>query len=449
MSDAACWCGGEPPVPFGPGYARCPTCETLISLEMPGPEIARVADEDRDFYGREYWLSHQQADLGLPDIHVRARADLPERCLYWLRTALRYKRPPARALEVGSGHGGFVAMLGWAGFDAAGLEISPWVVDFARQTFGVSVLLGPLEDQRIEPASLDVVALMDVLEHLRDPVETMSRCLSLLRPDGVLLVQTPSFAPEKTHEEMVAADDPFLEMLQPKEHLYLFSRRSVRTLLSRLGVDHVVFEPAFFARYDMFLAASRHPLPAPATPRDEAPLTRNPAARMMQALLDVDATLDELKAHHLKVQADREARLAIIQEQGRQLGEAVAARNDLGAEVAALREHVGSLESDRATHLAIIDDHTKLVHELAIARDHAAAERDWLASERERLTAAEEHLRAEVAAQEHQIQVISRQLRGCQRVISAIQEGRAYRMLRALGFWRWFEGEVVRSAADR
>src|SRR5262245_33415038 len=120
----SCWCGNTGLVAFGAGYWRCSVCETLVSAQMPGPEIAYVTDEKCDLYGREYWFSHQEEDLGQPSILTRARSDLSERCLHWLRAVLKYKQPPARVLELGSGHGGFVAMLGWAGFDAMGLEIS-------------------------------------------------------------------------------------------------------------------------------------------------------------------------------------------------------------------------------------------------------------------------------------------------------------------------------------
>ena len=231
----ACWCGNADLVPFSPGYARCPVCETLVSAEMPVADIAHVVDEDRDFYGREYWFSYQQKHLGHPTIMDRARSDLPERCLYWLQALLKYRRPPARVLELGSSHGGFVAMLRWAGFDATGLEISPWVVDFARETFDVPVLTGPIEDQSIEPASLDVIALMDVLEHLRDPAATMRQCLRLLKPDGILLIQTPCYPEGSTYEEMAARSEQPFEILQPGEHLYLFSRRSIRKFLPGSG----------------------------------------------------------------------------------------------------------------------------------------------------------------------------------------------------------------------
>jgi hypothetical protein len=87
--------------------------------------VTHVVDDAHDFYGKNYWFTHQEGDLGLPNIITRARIDLPERCLYWLRTLLKYKLPPAKVLELGSAHGGFVALLQWAGFEAMGSEVSP------------------------------------------------------------------------------------------------------------------------------------------------------------------------------------------------------------------------------------------------------------------------------------------------------------------------------------
>jgi SAM-dependent methyltransferase len=408
---ASCWCGNADLLAFCAGYRRCPACETLVSDDMPGPEISHVVDEERDFYGREYWFSYQEKHLGHPTILARARSDLPERCLYWLQALLKYKRPPARVLELGSGHGGFVAMLRSAGFDATGLEISPWVVEFARGTFEVPMLLGPVEDQRIEPASLDVIALMDVLEHLRDPVGTMRHCLGLLKPDGILLIQTPCYPEGSTYEEMVARSGQSLEILQSGEHLYLFSRRSLRDLFNRLGAGHIVFEPAFFAQYDMFAAVSR--LPVTENPEIDAVsgLSGAPAVRMVQALLDLGGKLGDLQGRYERSEEDRARRLEVIEAQGRQLGEVEAERNNLRAEVDALRQHRDVIEADRAARLEVIE------------------------TQERRLSEAE----AEIEAQRQQIGMLMGQLRTLQRVVRGVQGSRTYHLLRRLGHWRFVD----------
>src|SRR5208337_4319953 len=208
-----CWCGNTDLDAYSEDYLKCAACETLVARQIPHPDIARVTDDENDFYGREYWFSRQEKDLGYVNITVRAKADLPERCLYWLRTLLKYKLPPGDALELGCSHGGFTALLRMAGFEATGLEISPWVVDYARNTFGIPVLLGPLEDQQIEPCSLDVIAMMDVLEHFPDPVTTLGHCLKLLRPDGVMLLQTPRYPEFVTYDRLLEKNIPFIELL--------------------------------------------------------------------------------------------------------------------------------------------------------------------------------------------------------------------------------------------
>ena len=264
ISSLKCWCENSDLIPFSPAYRRCPKCETLVAVQNLQPEKPRVKDDARDFYGRRYWFSHQEKDLGFPDILARSRSDLSERCLYWLRALLRYKIPPAKVLELGSAHGGFVALLQGAGFEAMGLELSPWVVEYAQKTFGVPMLLGPIEDQSLKENSLDGIALLDVLEHLSDPLGTLRRCLGLLAKDGVLIIQTPRYPEEKSYEEMLASQDRFLEQMKRDEHLFLFSSQSIQAFLKRLGVDFIVLgTPPFPALRYVFLGESLPSSPPP------------------------------------------------------------------------------------------------------------------------------------------------------------------------------------------
>lgn len=335
----ACWCGNRDLEPFSLEYVRCPVCETLIFAKLPGPAAIKVADDEQDFYGRQYWFSHQEQNLGYGNIVSRSRADLPERDLYWLRTLLKYQSPPARTLELGCAHGGFVALLQWAGFEATGLELSRWVVDFARQTFGVPVLAGPLEEQAIDPGSLNVIALMDVLEHLTDPVATMRLSLDLLAPGGFLLIQTPCYAEGKSYAAMLAENDPFLVQLKAYDHLYLFSRKSVRLLFERLGARYLTFEPAIFAHYDMFMLVGRQPLESVAVAA-ETTLSQPPTARLVQALLDV-------AEQFAQADFDRQARLEVIQTLDKALQTTEADRQGRVRDIAGLQAALSATEADR------------------------------------------------------------------------------------------------------
>jgi 2-polyprenyl-3-methyl-5-hydroxy-6-metoxy-1,4-benzoquinol methylase len=301
-----CWCGNDRLVGFDADYFRCPACETLVLRRMPGGDVTDVGADEAGLYGKEYWFDHQENDVGFPNITQRSRADLPERCVHWLRAVLKHKLPPARTLELGAAHGGFVAMLRLAGFDATGLELSPWIAGHARHTFGVPMLQGPVEKQDVAPGSLDLLAAMDVIEHLPDPVGTLRACVSLLKPDGVLMLQTPQYVEGKTIDRLRAEGATFVQHLRPQEHLHLFSQTSARELMRRAGVPHVVFEPAVFAQYDQFFVASRQPLPTNDEAAARAALQSTPGGRLAGAILDL---ADQRDYYHREC----EARLRVIE----------------------------------------------------------------------------------------------------------------------------------------
>jgi SAM-dependent methyltransferase len=292
--ELTCWCGNSRLDPFSEHYRRCGACETLVAVRRPDGDVTRVGTDEQGLYGKEYWFSHQERDVELPNIEHRAATDLPERCVHWLRTMLKYRPPPAVVQELGSAHGGFVALLRWAGYDATGLELSPWIVEFAKRTFGVPVLRGPLEAQPAAPGSLDAVAMMDVLEHLPDPLATMRHAAGLLKGDGFLLVQTPSYPRGAGYEQLVARDDYFLNHMRGRheEHLFLFSRAAVTELMRRAGLNWVGFEQAIFHQYDMFFVAARRELTPLEPGAGGAALKATPAGRLVLALLDAAAQRD-------------------------------------------------------------------------------------------------------------------------------------------------------------
>lgn len=289
MQSRDCWCGNSKLMEWGQGYWRCPACETLVAAAPGGGADPAVRDDATDFYGRNYWFGHQTQKLGCPDIVSRSRTDLAERCVHWMRSLLPYVLPPARVLEIGCAHGGFVAMLRQAGYDAMGLELSPAIVDLARNTFGVPVLTGLLEEWHLSAGTFDAVVLMDVVEHLPQPLPMLQRCVQLLKPNGVLLLQMPQYPAGQSLQQLMAAGHKFPQMLDPDEHLYLYSSQAAHQLMERAGARHVRLIPAIFDFYDQSLVASPWPLVEHLAAEIDAALEASVSARMVRALLDLDA----------------------------------------------------------------------------------------------------------------------------------------------------------------
>lgn len=290
-----CWCACDQLVPFSPDYDACAACGSLVCKVAVSLDDLLVSDDAIDLYGRQYWLSPWFYAHNGGDIHERARFDLSDLHLTWLLTLLKYKAPGARALEVGCGSGAFVALMRWAGFEAVGLELSPWVVEFARKTFDVPIYCGPVERQDFAPGSFDVIVLLNVLEHLPDPMSTLTLCMRLLAPDGMLLIETPCFNDQRPFEAMRAGGARFLSELRPVEHIHLFTERALRLLLERVGchwtqqVQQLLLEQQLYPyKLNQFLIAGPYPLPErPTAPLGEA-LSASSHGRMLQGLLDLN-----------------------------------------------------------------------------------------------------------------------------------------------------------------
>ena len=295
-----CWCGETAAKDFTSSYAWCTACDTLVCRSSFGPGGVEVVDDARDFYGIGYWTHHQAEACGFPMLQERSRLDLPERCVYWLRSVLRFARPRGRLFEVGASHGGFLHLARLAGFDIDGIEMSPAVVEHARNTFGITLRSGTVERADLPRESQDVIVAFDVLEHLVDPCAALARLRLSLKPGGLLVVQTPDF-PVAPYETLSVRGDRFIEQLRAPEHQYLFSRRSVERLLSEAGFGDVVFQPPLFD-YDMFLIAG-----GPGDRRsDDAiadDLMTRPGGRTTLALLELYAANEALR----DVASDRQA----------------------------------------------------------------------------------------------------------------------------------------------
>jgi SAM-dependent methyltransferase len=375
----------------------------VVSVLPPGLE----SDPRRDtgLYGKDYWLGHQR-DRGLPDVTERVRTDPSERCVFWLERLLEHARPPGRALEIGCGHGAFVSLLREVGFDAIGMELSPWVVEFARTTFGVPVRQGTLETVDLEPG-LSCIAAFDVLEHLADPLAMVSRCARLLAPDGVLLLQTPRYRGE----------GPDWAMFQPDEHIYLFSDASARDLLVRAGFHDVEIRPSLFP-YDMWIAASPTRLA-----RGEGTSARGRMPLSVRALLDLGARARALQHSLIEANADRTERLHQVEELTEVARRAEAERL---RQVGALTAQIGELtaiareaETHRLTQAedltAQIEELTAIVRKVEAARVADVAELTRLLHESEADRAARLHIirsaEAEMQMLGARIEDLERQLR--------------------------------------
>ncbi len=137
-----------------------------------------------------------------------------------------------RLLEVGAGSGGFVKAAITRGWRVDATEISESALELLRPT-GARVLAGDLREIGLSEASYDLIASLEVVEHLTDPAAHLRELARLTRPRGALLITTPNFAglSRRLFGTRWRAVDP--------EHLGYFEACTLRNALREAGFASV------------------------------------------------------------------------------------------------------------------------------------------------------------------------------------------------------------------
>jgi SAM-dependent methyltransferase len=145
----------------------------------------------------------------------------------------RYKQRGA-ILDVGCSSGSFLASMGSGRWKLYGIEMNGLVAEKAKSHRRAEVFVGDVMDAPFRPNSFDVVTCFDVLEHLYQPREFLQRVLGWLRPGGIFFAKVPNI---DSWEARLFGTYWF--GLELPRHLYHFSRRSLRPLITDLGFREV------------------------------------------------------------------------------------------------------------------------------------------------------------------------------------------------------------------
>lgn len=133
-------------------------------------------------------------------------------------------------LEIGCATGIFLDVARRKGWQVAGVEISDFAGQYAREKLGLEVFIGQLEDSYFPPESFDVICMFHLLEHIPSPKKFCQIVHRLLKPDGLVVIEIPDFSSSSSRrfKEKWGA-------LQPETHLYHFSKKTLGNLLNQTG----------------------------------------------------------------------------------------------------------------------------------------------------------------------------------------------------------------------
>jgi SAM-dependent methyltransferase len=215
-------------------YLLCESCDVLTIAPM-------LTDRLNEIYPANYYSYASSGDsLAKADnIVTKMKARMDVRVA---RRALAYagvEHP--NILDVGGGSGELAATLVAAageGATATVVDIDADSIEAARQR-GFGGHAGGIEtfetDQRF-----DLVSMLNLIEHVADPIAMLTKARSLLSPTGVVWIQTPNF---RALDARLFRHRSWTGLHCPR-HFVLFSDEGLRAALDRAGLEPVKFQRA-------------------------------------------------------------------------------------------------------------------------------------------------------------------------------------------------------------
>lgn len=201
----------------GNALVQCPHCGHLQVMELPDDEVLGA-------YYAERYSARRGAEVTARYLDVMTRR--AEAQLDLVATACRIDG--AALIDAGCGYGSLLQAAKRRGASTSGIEMDPRAAEYCLR-IGLSVrrIHSEVELRSLtETAGPQVVVLSHVLEHLRDPAAYLQCC-----GGSLVLIEVPAYR--------LAIREQFFDQ---EGHLNFFCRRSLESLMSRLGFECMVLE---------------------------------------------------------------------------------------------------------------------------------------------------------------------------------------------------------------
>lgn len=191
---------------------KCAKCGLIYA--NPRPSVSKLMS------------SYQES---VDDLYLEEEAGRRLSAASMLREVKRFKKH-GRLLDIGCAAGFLLEEARKAGFEIHGVELSKWAVDYSRDKFGINTIHhGLLEGSEYPASYFDVIVLSDVIEHLTGPKGTLIKIRKILKPNGVICINTPdigSFVSRVLKAKWWGVK---------RAHLYYFTRKSLYNMLKHAG----------------------------------------------------------------------------------------------------------------------------------------------------------------------------------------------------------------------
>ncbi|MFX1592156.1 MAG: class I SAM-dependent methyltransferase [Promethearchaeota archaeon] len=161
---------------------------------------------------------------------IRKQNELSLRYKKQLKEISRIVKEKGKLIDIGCSIGMFLSTAASFGFEPYGYDKNDINLRKAEKFFAINILSDNFLEIKKYKNLFDVATMWDVLEHLKDPVEYLSKLISIVKPGGLLVVQCPNM---ESYEFLKFGNK--WNWLTPGDHLQFFTPITLIKVVAAAG----------------------------------------------------------------------------------------------------------------------------------------------------------------------------------------------------------------------
>ena len=212
-------------------YYRCPECGLVATLPLPDAESIEAHYRSK-FEAGNYQLLRDNAERYKKIYRDGARLIGS----YLQRQGRTFAG--LKVLDIGTFTGEFLEVMQEMDADVYGLELQSEAVEIANQKLPGRVLKADVHDTIYPQIDFDLITLSGLIEHVVDPELMLGRVFELLKPGGLIMLQTPNSA-----SLLARLMRQYWPPYSPVEHIYIYGRGALERSLTQHGFRGIEYHP--------------------------------------------------------------------------------------------------------------------------------------------------------------------------------------------------------------
>jgi len=155
--------------------SQCDSCALVTTAPAPSDKMLQ------QYYDQDYWQSAEESKNSflLDTLYRRRMAPI-------VSAIQQYTTYDSKILDWGCGDGSFISLLRNFGLNCFGIDA------YKKDLNDPQISATTIEKAKFPEGYFDIITCFHVLEHLTDPLNSVRHALTLLKTDGLIIIEVPN-----------------------------------------------------------------------------------------------------------------------------------------------------------------------------------------------------------------------------------------------------------------